>query len=447
MRETQLGVYSPKRKFIYSKTLPREPYENSRALPSVHGKCTMRRSNMNIHDIAGISFGGISDRKFRFALNLLGILIGCAAVTGLISVTQGMNTEINSQLDILGANSLTIIPTTGEDMSMASGPSAMIVPVYISWRDLAIIENIPEIDQVAPIQNNYCSYTITGKTRITTLMGMGTNLFDINPSFEISDGRAFTRSDKAVAIIGSNVAHPDSEDEPILSVGDRLKISALGTPEPREITVRIIGITKDSGMSMSMSPDNMIMIPLKTSEQLFGSSGSYDMVLATIHDLDDTGIVTSAIKDKIENVQVVSASSAREMIGEVTGIIEAVLGGIAAISLVVAGVGIINTMTVSVSERTKEIGTLKAIGAKNLDVLMIFLAESGYTGFAGGLIGGAFGFVLGIIVGNVVGIPVALDFELWGMVILFAVFTSILAGAWPAWSASNMNPVDALRHE
>jgi putative ABC transport system permease protein len=407
----------------------------------------MRLGNMNIQDIAGISFGGITDRKFRFALNLLGILIGCAAVTGLISVTQGMNTEINSQLDILGANSLTIIPTTGEDVSMASGPSAMIVPVALSWRDLEIIENIPEIDRVAPIQNNYCSYTITGKKRITTIMGMGNNLFDINPSFEISDGRAFTRSDKAVAIIGSNVAHPDTEDEPILSVGDRLKITTLGTFEPHEITLRIIGITKDSGMSMSMSPDDMIMIPIRTSEQLFESSGSYDMILATIHDLDDTGIVISAIKDKIENVQVVSAASAREMIGEVTGIIEAVLGGIAAISLVVAGVGIINTMTVSVSERTKEIGTMKAIGAKNLDVLMVFLAESGYTGLAGGFLGGAFGFILGIVIGNFIGLPVILDFELWGLVIMFAVLTSMLAGAWPAWSAANMNPVDALRHE
>ena len=84
---------------------------------------------MNIQDIALISFGGIRDRKFRFALNLLGILIGCAAVTGLISVTQGMNTEINSQLDILGANSITIIPTTGEDMSMASGPQGMMIPI------------------------------------------------------------------------------------------------------------------------------------------------------------------------------------------------------------------------------------------------------------------------------------------------------------------------------
>ncbi len=94
---------------------------------------------MNIQDIAFLSFGGIRDRKFRFALNLLGILIGCAAVTGLISVTQGMNTEINSQMDILGANSMTIIPSTGDDSSLASNPQTMMIPVYLSWRDVDLI--------------------------------------------------------------------------------------------------------------------------------------------------------------------------------------------------------------------------------------------------------------------------------------------------------------------
>jgi putative ABC transport system permease protein len=403
---------------------------------------------MNIKDIAAISFGGIKDRKFRFALNLLGILIGCAAVTGLISVTQGMNTEINSQLDILGANAVNIIPTTGDsDNSIMSGPQAMMIPVTLSWRDLQIIESIPELEYVSPVQSNYGSYTITGDTRIAQVMGVGMDIFVINPNYEISSGRTFTRSDKAAAIIGSKISHPDNEEEPILQVGDRLKLTAIESSEPREITLRIIGITKESGMTMGMSPDEMIIIPLRTSEQLFDSPGSYDMIMASVYNLEDTETVTSYIEEKIEDVQIVSAESARDMIAEVTGTIEAVLGGIAAISLLVAGVGIVNTMTVSVSERTKEIGTMKAIGAKNRDVMMIFLSESSYTGLAGGFIGAAFGFVLGIVIGNIIGLPVTLNMWLWVMVILFAIITSIAAGAWPAWRAANLDPVDALRHE
>ncbi|OGD45477.1 hypothetical protein A3K69_06370 [Candidatus Bathyarchaeota archaeon RBG_16_57_9] len=403
---------------------------------------------MNVKDVALISLGGIKDRKYRFALNLLGILIGCAAVTGLISVTQGMNAEINGQLNILGANALTIIPSNGDsDMAFSSAPQAMMMPASLTWRDLQIIESIPEIDRVAPIQNNYGSYTLTGTKHTTTIMGVGIDLFEINPNYEISDGRAFTRSDKAVAIIGANVAHPEGDEEPVLRVGDRLKITALGTSEPKETTLRIIGITKESGMTMGVNPDDMIMIPVMTSEQFFGSSGKYDMIMASLYDIDDTDAVSSKIKDMIEDIQVISSESVRDMIGQVTGTIEAVLGGIAAISLVVAGVGIINTMTVSVSERTKEIGTLKAIGAKNMDVMMIFLAESGYTGLGGGFLGGALGYLLGFTIGNFIGLPIFLDLGLWSMVVLFAIITSVLAGAMPAWSAANLNPVEALRHE
>ncbi len=249
------------------------------------------------------------------------------------------------------------------------------------------------------------------------------------------------------AMRARNVAHPDNEAEPILNVGDRIKISALGTTEPKEITLRIIGITKTSGMSMGMSPDDMIMIPVRTSEQLFESSGKYDMIMASVYDIEDMETVTAQIEDKLDDVQVVSADSVRDMIGDVTGTIEAVLGGIAAISLIVAGVGIINTMTVSVSERTKEIGTMKALGAKSVDVLLIFLAESGYTGLAGGVLGGAFGFVLGITIGDFIGLPVSVNLDLWTMVVAFAILTSMVAGVWPAWSAAKLNPVDALRHE
>jgi putative ABC transport system permease protein len=136
-----------------------------------------------------------------------------------------------------------------------------------------------------------------------------------------------------------------------------------------------------------------------------------------------------------------------EAVGRITGIIEKVLAGIAAISLLVAGIGIINTMTVSVSERTKEIGTMKAIGAKKTDILQIFLAEAAYSGLIGGFLGAGLGFVLGIFVGNYIGLPIGISSSLWSGVIIFALIVSLLAGAWPALRASNMDPVNALRHE
>ena len=131
----------------------------------------------------------------------------------------------------------------------------------------------------------------------------------------------------------------------------------------------------------------------------------------------------------------------------ILGTIQSVLGGIAGISLVVAGVGIINTMTVSVMERTKEIGTMKALGAKSLDVLMMFLTEAMLTGMIGGAIGAGFGYLLAGIIGSFIDLTTSSSIMLGFEVVVFAVATSIASGLYPAYRASNMNPVEALRHE
>ena len=135
------------------------------------------------------------------------------------------------------------------------------------------------------------------------------------------------------------------------------------------------------------------------------------------------------------------------MINSITGTIEAVLGGVAAISLLVAGIGIINTMTVSVMERTKEIGVMKALGAKSTDVLVMFMIEAGLTGVIGGIIGAGFGFVLGAFVGDYVGVSSEPSLMLGMLVTGFAVLTSVVSGLYPSWSASKLHPVEALRHE
>ena len=137
----------------------------------------------------------------------------------------------------------------------------------------------------------------------------------------------------------------------------------------------------------------------------------------------------------------------QEQVKQVLGTIEAVLGGIAAISLLVAGVSIINTMTISVMERTREIGILKAIGGKNKDILMLFLTEATITGLVGGFLGAMVGFIAGIFVGNYINLPVSTAPTLGAMVIIFALITSVLAGLYPSWQAAKLNPVEALRYE
>ena len=401
---------------------------------------------MKLTDIAELSRSGVSERKFRFALNLLGILIGCMAVTGLISITQTMNNEITGQLDILGANTIMVIPS--DDISVTSGSQVMSNVQYLSWRDKQLLSQYTEVESIAAIQSNYCQYDITGKKYKAQIMGVDKELFEINSNFEIVEGRSFTRNDKASVIIGADIAQPEGEDEPILEVGDRLHITTLGTATPKELTLRVIGITKKSGNIMgAVNPDEILVIPLRTSEQLYDASGQYVMIQVLISNPENVNKITNKIEEDFEDVSAVSSETALETVGNITNVIESVLGGIAAISLIVAGVGIVNTMTVSVSERTREIGVLKAIGAKNNDVLQIFLSEASYTGILGGFIGGGLGFIIAQVISDYIGLSMDLSLSLWFYVVVFAFLTSILAGIWPAWRASNLDPVDALRQE
>jgi putative ABC transport system permease protein len=238
---------------------------------------------------------------------------------------------------------------------------------------------------------------------------------------------------------------PDPDGEPLVEVGDRIKLTADVNAEEKVLTVRVVGILEEAGGAFGS--DSEFFVPLKTVEQFFKTNGKYDTIQVLVEDSDLVETVADNIEDEIEGVTAMTAASAMDMISSITGTIEAVLGGVAAISLLVAGVGIINTMTVSVMERTKEIGTMKAIGAKSTDILIMFMTEAALTGVVGGVLGAGFGFILGDIVGNFVGVTSSPTISLALMVVGFAVVTSVVSGLYPSWSASQLSPVEALRHE
>ena len=401
---------------------------------------------MRLWDIVGISANGVKERKFRFALNLIGILIGCAAVTGLVSMTQGMSNTITDQLGSLGASTITVIPGSFTSGHGFTGGGSFATRT-LGWMDLNTIEKIPDVEFAVPIESGGSgAYVVRGKTYARSLTGVTDQYFAVNKALEIAEGRVLLRSDLAVAVIGYDVFQPPSEDEPILKLGDRLKVTTRVNGVDKELTLRIVGVLKKTGGSFGSS-DSVILIPLKTYEQFFETGGTYNSIQVTATSTDKVEEVAQAIKAKVDQVTVVTAASAQSMVNTILGTIQGVLGGIAAISLVVAGVGIINTMTISVLERTREIGTLKALGAKSRDVLFMFLSEAVLTGVVGGLIGAFGGFGLSVAVGNYVGLAPDLSLSLGVLVVGFAVVTCVLSGLYPAWHASRMNPVEALRYE
>jgi putative ABC transport system permease protein len=397
---------------------------------------------MKFWDTVRYSVNGISETKFRFLLNIIGIIIGCMAITGLISITQGLNLNINDQLGTLGTNTITIAPlrTQGPQAQFQTGSE-------LDYRDVNEIQDIPNVKLVSPvISGKVGEYSVKGDDYSSFVTGVDENFFLANEAIEIYSGRTIIRNDKAIAVIGSNIAHSES-DVVLFEVGDRMRLLASNPDGDNIITLRIIGILKESGGTFFADPDNTIYIPLRTFEQLYSTDGKYSSIQVLAESSSSVENIALAIEDRIEGISVITAESLIDTVGMVLTSIQAVLGGIAAISLIVAGVGIINTMTISVLERTREIGILKAVGATKNDVIITFLTESIITGFIGGILGSITGFIISYLVGNYIGIQSVTSVELGIMVVLFAVITSMVSGFYPAWRASNLNPVDALRNE
>ena len=393
-------------------------------------------------DILTSAWDGVKSRKFRFVLNLIGILIGCTAVTGLVSITQGLSQNITDQLQIFGPQNIMVVPG-----QLIAGRG--LVAGELTYKDLNTIVKADYVNIATPIiANKFAQYSVKGKAYRSEVFGVSEDFVKINQNAEIADGRALVRSDSGVVIIGANVAQPRDQDKPILGVGDRVTLQTKSGDQTKTITVRVIGVLKKTGASFGVNLDDSMAIPIRDAQQFFDTGNKFSYVMAQADSLETIDAATASIKSKMgRGYNVITYESAKAVTDSVVGSIQAVLGGIAAISLIVAGIGIINTMTISVMERTREIGILKAIGAKSRNVLLMFLSEAVLTGIMGGTIGVIFGFGLSGIVGNIVGITPLPTLNIGIMVVGFAVITSTLSGIYPAWRAANLNPVEALRYE
>ncbi|MBE0633723.1 ABC transporter permease [Candidatus Bathyarchaeota archaeon] len=397
---------------------------------------------MKLQDTILTAFQGLNERKFRLALNILGILIGCAAVTGLISITQGLTIEVSSQLDMFGPTNIMVIPY---EIRQGRG----LIGDSFNWRDVQIMERLPNVKYIAPIvSSQYASYTIRGKTYTAAIFGVTPVYFEIFNSFKIEDGRKLIQSDTGSVVIGHLLAQPNNDEDPILEVGDRITLNFYVGGEPRQATFRIIGILEEIGGTFGSEDDKSLMMPFRDAQTAFETGSKVDFVSIQVNKMENIDTVVEDIKDKFDNkIMVMSYDQIQQQVDQVLGTIEAVLGGIAAISLLVAGVSIVNTMTISVMERTREIGILKAIGSKSNEILLLFIAEATITGLVGGILGAIVGFTAGILVGNYIGLPVSTSTSLGLLVVGFAVITSVLAGLYPSWQAANLHPVEALRYE
>ncbi len=385
----------------------------------------------------------IKHRKVRFALTVLGIVIGIAAVVGLVSIGQGMETSITEAFESFGADKIIVFP--GE----FSGPQTGSYSISLEDDDVDEILKVSGVRDAAGMW--VLSYPIKFKdeTQTVYLFGMDPDkiedIFEGIQSFELEDGKFLERGDNYEAVLGSLTAHSTFDKD--IEVGDKIEI--------KDTKFKVKGVIQSTG---SPQDDRSAMLLLTTMREMFDNGNEISMIMAVADESRIEKIskdVEEVLEDKYgeDTISVTTSEQLASQIGDIFAILSLVLGAIASISLLVAGVGIANTMYMSVLERTREVGIMKAIGATTWNVLEIFLIESVVIGAIGGLIGSivgvAFSYGINIISQGYLPIPLKASVSplLFLAGVLFSIIISVLFGLIPARKAAKLNPTDALRYE
>jgi putative ABC transport system permease protein len=438
---------------------------------------------MRSRDVFGYSFSAIKLRKLRAGLTILGVVIGIAAIVALLSVTQGLQTTITNQLNQgLAADTLIVSVNTGGGFGTGGGGggggfgggggegASSGFKLYINYTD-EINKLSPDIISSFAVVQQSC-YVQDGST-IRQIPGgiTGVNFSEYasiyTTTFVAESGSiSLSPSDNDI-VVGARVHDPRLNGTTFVNVNDDIKViwtNASSLPFTNQTyTAHVVAVLpKIGGFGIGGPSDTGVYVPISQAESFFGTNEASSIIVKL--DKSDNATVTTvskAITDHFANqVSVVSATAVLDLLGTIFNTITIFLGGIAAISLLVAGIGIMNIMIVSLIERTREIGILKALGMKKRTVLSIFLCESVIIGLIGAIVGIALGWGLANVVAAVFSgggpfggggggftITPILTPEVFFLALGFGIGVSVIFALYPAWRASKLKPVDALRYE
>ena len=403
---------------------------------------------MSLIELVRLALARLAVSRLRAALTMLGIIIGVASVIALVAVGQGATSGITQQLESLGTNLLTINPgatTTG----LVRGASGSATTLTLD--DAAAVAALPGVSAIAP--QTQTQSVVVSPTANTTTSIVGTNAdYALVHNYEIWQGTFLTplevESGLRVAVLGATTA--DDLGLGANAIGSTVTIGGL--------PYTVVGILQAKGGTGFTSQDDQVLVPLGTVTKYFTGSDTLRSVAVSVASADAMTSTTDAITGALRTRHALAATDTSDFtittqaqllstVGNVTSILTALLAGIASISLVVGGIGIMNIMLVSVRERTREIGIRKAIGAKRRDILLQFLIEA----LTLSMLGGVFGIIVGLAVSGVIdkvaGWPLVINPTTLVLAVGFSGAVGIVFGVWPARQAAVLDPIVALRYE
>lgn len=414
---------------------------------------------MRFSDAVKTASRGLRHAKIRSFLTMLGIIIGIASVILLMSIGKSAEQLIVGQVQGIGSNLIFVIPGSSQGSRYAPPAAAQgIIIKTLVERDAESLRKEPTITRVAPEVRGQTRIIFENNDTTVTYEGTTPEFFPMR-NFTMARGVPFSQADvdssSRIAVLGTEIAKT--------LFGDRDPVGK--TVRLRDITFRVIGVLESKGLGpFGVDQDNLVIVPVSVAQKQLLGINYYNVINIEANDAYDIEFtkarVTSVIRqnhritdpDK-DDFTIRTQEDALELLGSITSIMTIFLTSIAAISLVVGGIGIMNIMLVSVVERTKEIGLRKAIGATNFDILQQFLFEAVLLTFLGGLVGIATASLLTVSAYFVLkeffvsGWVFALPLSAITLALGVSAFTGIVFGIYPARQAAKKNPIDALRYE
>ena len=404
---------------------------------------------MNILNLFKVSFKAVANNKMRSFLSMLGIIIGVAAVIIMMAIGQGSKESIRKELSTMGTNLLTIRP--GADMrgGVRQDPSSMQTLKPADYE--RILREKKFITKVSPEVTASGQVIYGNNNTNTSIYGESTEYLDIK-QWEIEDGECFTEEDikkaSKVVVVGKTIV-TELFGENVDPVGKTIRF--------KSIPMRIVGVLKSKGYnSWGMDQDNVMIAPYTTVMKRIAAQTWYSSIVcsAVTEELSDAAIeeLTQILRDnhKIkgdadDDFTIRSQAEMMETMSSTMDTVTLILVVAAAFSLLVAGIGIMNIMLVSVTERTNEIGLKKAIGARKGAILWQFLTEAAVLTSLGGTLGVAAGIAMSQLIHRFTGILVGINWPAALIAVLFSMAIGIVFGLLPSVQASNLDPIEALR--